>query len=345
MKTIIIREDFRRDGLAANFLGDKYLIESAINSFPNAIFNIGYPGICEAEKRMCSDILEHNKDSNAELAVVGHARPEHLDLMSEVISPYKNVSANIWIPISDEFINQTMKTDPNNIKEYIKKLIGDWKTKSSAQLDIAFADVFTGNNKDRTKNWIDEFLDEGIRRIIICDTKGSATPYEIEEVFDFLSKYKNNLEFHPHNDNGFGIDKILTAINKDIKYIGTSIYGAGERGSMIDPRRLKDFVMINEIEFEKFEYLYKQQIGIPEEIISNVFGENIIVTGSQWKLKNKNSSLKPYFGVTSNIELFEYVTGEKIDQQTLSSLKNDLLYSKKNLLLSKEQLSKLRKIK
>ncbi|MCF7866217.1 hypothetical protein K9L67_04625 [Candidatus Woesearchaeota archaeon] len=345
MKTTIIREDFRRDGLAANFLGDKYLIEFAINSFPNSIFNIGYPGICEEEKKMCSDILEHNKDSNAELAVVGHARPEHLELMSKIISPYQNVSANIWVPISDDFINQTMKTTPDNIKEYIKKLIGTWKTISSAPLDIAFADMFTGNNKDRAKNWAEEFLSEGIRRIIICDTKGLATPYETKEVFDFLSKYKNNLEFHAHNDNGLGIDKIMAAINKDIKYVGTSIYGAGERGSMIDPRSLKDFVMVNEVEFEKFEQLYRQQIGNPEEIIPKVFGENIIVTGSQWKLRNKNSSLKPYFGVTSNIELVEYMMNEQINQQTLSELKNNLLYSKRNIILSKEQLNDLRVLK
>ena len=72
-----VREDFRRDGLAANFLADSELINIVSNILKGSKINIGYPAICDQEYQICSDILK-NSNNNAELCVVGHAREEHL---------------------------------------------------------------------------------------------------------------------------------------------------------------------------------------------------------------------------------------------------------------------------
>ncbi|MCX7615953.1 MAG: hypothetical protein N2Z68_00955 [Patescibacteria group bacterium] len=111
-QNLTIREDFRRDGLAANFLADRILMEYDAKAFPGSIINVGYPAICSEENKMVRDILHDLKELNIESAVVGHALKSHLDIMAEVIAPYRNASANFWVPISIDFISRTLKKIP-----------------------------------------------------------------------------------------------------------------------------------------------------------------------------------------------------------------------------------------
>jgi hypothetical protein len=78
-----IREDFRRDGLAANFLADKEIMKYDALAFPGNIINVGYPAICSEEKRAVKNILENLKKLDIEMAVAGHALKSHLDIMGK----------------------------------------------------------------------------------------------------------------------------------------------------------------------------------------------------------------------------------------------------------------------
>ena len=194
---MLVREDFRRDGLAANFLADSELINLARLVLKGSKINIGYPAICSEEYKLCCNIV-NNSNSEAELCVVGHGRKKHLEVMASVIKGKQNVSANSWIPISNYFLEKTLKISPKDAFKGLVNIIETWKKLSDKPFDIAFADC-TSNNEDlslRIKEWSEYCLNNGVRNIIICDTRGIATEKTIKNIFDKLDDFIDIIEVY-----------------------------------------------------------------------------------------------------------------------------------------------------
>src|SRR3989344_1875622 len=337
-----IREDFRRYGLAANFLADETLIALASAVLPGSKINIGYPSICEKEFEMCSRILKYASNPITELCVVGHAREDQLDKMAEVVKNYFNTSANSWIPISDYFLNQTVRVSSREAFSGLKSIIEKWKQKSGIPIDIAFADCtsYERNLPNRIFNWTDYCLTHGVRNVIICDSRGIGNREQIDSIFSLLTAFGNRIEFHPHNDNGNALENITLALSKGVETIGASFYRSGERQSMIDPRELIKFGLpFNTLIFADFEKNYIDMIGVPSHIMNTVYGPNIGVTGSQYRLRGRNKNLQLKFGVTSDRFIASTILGKDIDAYELAELKNYLFYTKGNIVLLPEQLA------
>jgi len=233
-----------------------------------------------------------------------------------------------------------MKDNPYAIRDYISKIISDWICDTQTPLDIALADVFNGDNVRRVKKWTDRFLDSGARRIIICDTRGTAKLEEVEKIFKELSDYEGRIEFHPHDDDSLGVQKSILAYTLGATHIGTAIYRSGERRSMLDPRELYPFTRVIPSEFLEFERMYREQIGNPCEVLEEVFGDSIIITGSQWKLRGRDAALNPTFGATTNTDLMEQILGRTISAKELSELKDCMLYGQKIISIPTEQIKK-----
>ena len=343
---VSIREDFRRDGLAANFLADAELIRYTAESFPMARINIGYPGICNSEYRACEDILTGNQDVSAELCVVGHSRRDHVNIIGQLAQLHKSASANIWIPCSDKFIAATIGLPPTEVLENTKRMIDYWNAQYGARpLDVALADCTTEEPdlQERVVNWAEALLHHGARNVIVCDTQGVATPDAIHALFTkFDSGLMQRIEFHPHNDNGLAIENSLVALHHGVRYIGTSIYRGGERRTMLDPRSLLLYgLQFDPQSFAKFEKRYHQLIGNPDAVLDTIFGNNTIVTGTQYRLRDRDPSLRPLFGVTTDSHIVSSmldIPPEEVSQSLLAQLKDRFLYEGKKLFLTAEEL-------
>ncbi len=339
---MFVREDFRRDGLAANFMADSELINIVSSILEGSKINIGYPAICNEEYQICSNILEHS-NNKAELCVVGHAREEHLKKMADITKDRANVSANSWMPISDYFLNQTVKVSSKEAFNGLKSIIKKWKKISNNPFDIAFADC-TSYEKDlpsRIFEWTDYCLNNGVRNVIICDTRGMGSENQIDSIFEKLNSFGSRIEYHPHNDNGKALNNIDIALKHGVKTIGTAFYNAGERLSMIDPRSLIDKgLFFNNDYFPEFEDMYIKKIGHPEDVLNNIYGTNIIVTGSQYRLRDRDSKLEMRFGVTTDTHIASEMIGKIIEKNILAKIKDEFLYKRKRLFLDSEKLIK-----
>ncbi len=341
MSRINIREDFRRDGLAANFLGDGTLIRLAAEAFPGAVINVGYPGICKQEQEACRKILESTRGVPCEIAVVGHSKSDQVRLLKELVAKYDHASANIWVPVSDYFIGQTIKRLPEEICDYLRKEVRQWCLDSKRPLDIALADCFNGDIACRIHSWARTFLDIGARRIIICDTLGTATPEQVDALFERLTEFEGRVEFHPHDDNNHAREKALVAHAHGATHVGTAIYKSGERKTMLDPRGLGTLVEMNPSAFNQFEDAYRKQIGDYSSVLESVYGKKIIITGTQWRLRGRDPSLEPRFGVTSDTYLASQMLKREVTLDELANLKDSLLYDSRTISLSAEELRRL----
>jgi len=348
MKKVFIREDFRRDGLCMNFLVDEKLMGNIAKAFPGAIFNIGYPALCSKEREMCEKITLELSSHPVEIAVVGHALPNHLEIMAPIVNSASNTSASFWIPFSDYMIRQTINKRPEQVLAHAKRMAEIWKDLSDRPLDVALVDS-TAKEKGSIRR-LHEFYnclkDSGVRSIIVCDTKGRATTKRLTDLLIGFRGTNADLEYHPHNDNGLAHQNIETALYLGVKGIGTGVFGHGERGTMVDARELvaKYKIPYNPEAFKNFRNNYNAMIAQLNEK-NPIFTKNTVVTGTQYRLRGRDPKLDAKFGVTSD----KYILGKKIgvdpseiSDEVLEAIKNDLYTERKRVFSESELKSKYR---
>jgi isopropylmalate/homocitrate/citramalate synthase len=268
-----------------------------------------------------------------------------------MIAPYKNASANFWIPASNDFIRRTLKKNYNEVIKNSVRLVKYFKKKwSQSFLDVALVDVThrEPNIEKNVSKFTKHLHNAGIRSVILCDTKGIATPEEIENLFKKVRQETNgSLEFHPHNDNGLALRNIEVVNKFGIKTIGVALFNSGERNTMLDPRDLlKAGYKINYRQkyLKKLEKEYKEKIGDPIKISKLIFGGKTIVTGTQYRLRHRFKEADLIFGVTSDKFILSKILNVKkefISDKKLEKLKNDL-YIKRKIFFTAQELLKMK---
>lgn len=336
-----IREDFRRDGLAANFLVDANIMRDLVRVIPGSKLNIGYPSICVEEKKACQNILTELSGNGVELSVVGHSKEAQLRDLASVISGYENVAANSWIPISDHFLKQTVNLTAQETFRGLKHMIKLWHTISDKPFDIAFADCtsYEDGLPERIYDWVNYALHNGVRNVIVCDTRGIGTPEQVKDIFSLLSSFGRRIEFHPHNDNGHALENVRVALKYGVETIGTSFYCAAERNNMLDPRELIDLGLTFDIKsFERFDSAYRSKLGNPEDFLPDVFGLDVIVTGSQYRLRKRDPCLKMKFGATTDTYIASCILGQNVSTGQLAYMKDQYLYREGRMVMTQREL-------
>ncbi len=325
---LIIREEFRRDGLAACFRADPILISLFLNCFEVKIINVGFPSISEREREICRNIIDLNADfyTNVEFCLSGNLNEYDLNLISTIINDYQNTSAAIWLPASKHFLKNS------TLDEIISKaegLIKIWRGKSEKPIDIALADITDNNIETKLITaWIEKIFSAGARNIILCDTKGIGTFDNLEKLLNSINNdFHNRIEYHAHNDNDQGINNINFLYKKfNIKRYSSSIYGLSERGSLIDTQLLA--TPLNTEAFNSFNEYFQSSLSNPQEIIKSVYPKGKVLTGAQYRLYDQNDALELSIGVTSNKEVASKVLKRKVSNDELSYLKDVLLYDR-----------------
>lgn len=76
---------------------------------------------------------------------------------------------------------------------------------------------------------VDFALHAGADEIVLCDTIGTATPLQLEELMNHLAiKYPNYpFSFHIHDTDGMGLANIITAINMGMTRFESAVFGLG----------------------------------------------------------------------------------------------------------------------
>lgn len=349
---IQIREDFRRDGLFVNFLADEELMVLVARAFPGSILQVGYPAVCSREQEMCCNILKSLANIDIEPALSGHAIREHIDLIGALVKPYPKATANIWVPVSDYLIKRTLNRKPEEVLNHAIELINYWhKTYSPNQIDIALTD---STEKEegldlRVAYFAEQLHKAGARSVVICDTKGQATPEQLANIFKLIRKNnKGRIEFHPHNDNGLGIENSIVAVEHGVSAVGTALFNSGERFSMIDPRELiisKLPINSKMKHLDQFESIYRKKTGFSPTKIKKQFKDHIFITGTQYRLFDCMTPANLLFGVTSDKYILSRllnINQEQIKTSFMESLKNSLYGQQKICFNENELISKLK---
>jgi hypothetical protein len=334
------REEFRRDGLAANFLVDGNMMACVARAFPGSILNVGYPAACTAEKERVSEILAAIKGLPVEPGLYSHAKKNHLEVVGSLLENYPGASVCFWVPTSRKFIQSTLKKPPEEVVRLSVDLVKYFKSNFQNNIDVALADTTLKEEGliERVAEMSAGLHQAGARSVIACDTRGIGTADRVERLFGKIRESdQGELEYHPHTDNGLAaaLANVEIARGYGVGRVNTALYNSSERATLIEPRDLIaagyeiDFVPE---ELAAFEREYRDKVGDPKQITEAVYGKRTIATGSQYRLQERFKNARLIFGVTSDKFILSKLLDrplERISDTLLDSMKGELYKQRK----------------
>ncbi|QTH64541.1 hypothetical protein J1N51_03445 [Psychrosphaera ytuae] len=321
-----IREEFRRDGLAAHpqLCGEHY--KHLVETFSGARFNIGYPSISKGQKAKCLDIIEQCYGTE-EMCVTGVASRESLDILISTLNDYTRfTSANIWIPSSERLSKRLLGCDLESIKIQLKELIAYWSSQlSSVPIDLALVDSISDEVGwiENSTNIASFALQIGFRSVILCNSLG--TNFDPEKVIEITSKVKQfgECELHIHADS-FEENKVRElALACKVDFVGTSLARASERGTL--PDSISFHSQPNLDSLDDFLKSYERDFGNIYSRVSSIFCKEKISSGAQYLLQDSPSK-NLLFSICSDRRIVEKMINIRLSSHQLSKLK-DILFS------------------
>ena len=96
---------------------------------------------------------------------------------------------------------------------------------------IACDAEFNKRSQDYFEKLTDQCVEQGVSRIVICDTNGGASPEEVAKVFARLQKTFPGAKFgfHGHTDRGLGVANTRAAVLAGAVQVQGTLLGTGER--------------------------------------------------------------------------------------------------------------------
>jgi len=96
---------------------------------------------------------------------------------------------------------------------------------------IACDAEFNKRSQDYFEKLTDQCVEQGVSRIVICDTNGGASPEEVAKVFARLQKTLPGAKFgfHGHTDRGLGVANTRAAVLAGAVQVQGTLLGTGER--------------------------------------------------------------------------------------------------------------------
>jgi len=90
---------------------------------------------------------------------------------------------------------------------------------------------FTRRTFDHFQQLTEQCVSQKVRRIVVCDTNGGASPEEVAQVFTQLQRSFPGMGFgfHGHTDRGLGVANTRAAIQAGAVQVQGTIIGTGER--------------------------------------------------------------------------------------------------------------------
>jgi 2-isopropylmalate synthase len=101
------------------------------------------------------------------------------------------------------------------------------RVENGAAADEALA----GEMRAYLKKMAGQCVEQGVSRVVVCDTTGGATPEEVAEAIAGLRKAlpEGKFGFHGHTDRGFGVANTRAAILAGAEHVQGTLIGTGER--------------------------------------------------------------------------------------------------------------------
>jgi 2-isopropylmalate synthase len=231
-----LRDGIQSPSVVDPAIGDKLRLVDLANDLGIDTMDIGLPGAGKRAVEDVTTIAQHIRDAKLRVKASCAARTHVADVQAIV-----DISQAVGIEIE---VLCFIGSSP--IRQYAE----DWDlarmTKLSADaidlarrycLPVAYVTEDTTRSRPEVLTRLfSSAVEHGAHRLIVCDTVGHATPDGIRNllkftrnVLDGLGRSDVGIDWHGHNDRGFGVVNSIFAIEYGADRIHGTALGIGER--------------------------------------------------------------------------------------------------------------------
>lgn len=239
-RVIELCDESLRDGLQSPSVQDppldkKLELIELMAALGITIANIGLPGAGPRAVHDVREIARFVRDQKLPIKVNCAARTHEADLL-----PIARIQEEIGLPIVAYCF---LGASP--IRQYVEEWDLDrlYRTTDAAlnfaiknQLEVAFVtEDTTRSHPDTLAKLFNHAISLGVRRLVLCDTVGHATPLVIRGLVEWTKSLiaktgaDVKLDWHGHNDRGLGVSNALAAAEYGCDRIHGTCLGIGER--------------------------------------------------------------------------------------------------------------------
>jgi len=231
---VTLRDGTQGEGISFS-VQDKIRISHKIDELGVKYIEGGWPG-SNARDEGFFEQVKKEKYSNSNIVAFGSTRrakttcekDSNIQALLKAETSAVTIVGKTW----DFHVSEALKI--SNEENF--ELISDSINYLSKRVDEVFFDAehfFDGykSNSDFSQNCLTTALESGATGVVLCDTNGGTTPWEISEIVTNIKKTNKNiiLGIHTHNDSGLGVANALAAVRAGANQVQGTINGYGER--------------------------------------------------------------------------------------------------------------------
>ena len=227
-----LRDGAQTKGVAFSYK-DKVRISEMLDDLGVDYIEGGWPGANPTDDKF---FKQSPKFKNAQLVAFGMTRKEGNSAGNDpglnAIINSGATSACIVGKTWDFHVRKALKVGLKNNLDMIFDSV-NYSSKKLSDVMFDAEHFFDGykNNPEYAKKTIEAAYEGGAKWIILCDTNGGTLPFELESIFEDVSKIipLKNLGVHFHNDTDTATANSLESIRNGICQVQGTFNGLGER--------------------------------------------------------------------------------------------------------------------
>lgn len=239
MTQIFLYDTTLRDGTQGEGISlscnDKLKIAQKLDEFGAHYIEGGWPGSNPKDAEFFT--RQHElKLKHAKIAAFGSTRYKNttcdkdanIQALVEANTPVVTLVGKSW----DLHVYHILETDQEENLEMISESVAYFKERGKEVIYDAehFFDGYKAN-PDYAMLTLHAALKSGADCVVLCDTNGGSTPWEVEEITKRVAdRFEGHqIGIHPHNDCELGVANALAGIRGGARHVQGTINGYGER--------------------------------------------------------------------------------------------------------------------
>lgn len=240
-KKIQFLDETLRDGIQSPSvvdpaIDDKLRIVDLANDLGIDTMDIGLPGAGKRAVEDVTTIAEHIRDAKLRVKASCAARTHQNDIQAIIdISQSVGIEIEVLCFIGSSPIRQY--AEDWDLPRMLKLSADAIDLARKYNLPVAYVTEDTTRSRpDVLTKLFTNAVEHGASRLILCDTVGHATPDGIKNLLKFtrnmldgIGRPDVGLDWHGHNDRGFGVVNSIFAIEYGADRIHGTALGIGER--------------------------------------------------------------------------------------------------------------------
>ncbi|MEC7751438.1 MAG: LeuA family protein [Myxococcota bacterium] len=294
---IVLFDETLRDGVQSPSVADpdldqKFELVRLMAGMGIGAIDLGLPGAGPRAKEHVLELVRMIRDEKLPIIPCTAART-----LVQDIAPIADIQQTLGFPME---VYAFIGSSP--VRQYTE----GWTVESIAKTSrkaIEFAvgeglvvcyvtEDTTRSRPDQLRVLFDNAIDAGASRLVLCDTCGHATPNGVKQLVRFARSFLEamdsdvGLDWHGHNDRGFGLANALFALEAGVTRVHGTALGVGERvGNTPIDQLLVNLKLLGHWDHDlsglnRFVHLASEACGVPLPYNYPVFGDDAFRTAT-----------------------------------------------------------------